>query len=74
MPTRAHDDEWFEPPLAEGLAENNRGEVADAAIGFLTFVGLILFMVGVWSAFVLGAFYIGSHVADLPFLGQYFGD
>jgi hypothetical protein len=64
-------DEWFEPPLAEGLAENDRGEVADIAIGFLTFVGLILVLVGVWSAFALGAVYLCSHVADQ--LGQFFG-
>jgi hypothetical protein len=74
MSTRAHDDEWFEPPLAEGLAENNRGEVADAAIGVLILVVFLLFLVGVSSAFVLGAFYLKSHVMDLPFLGQYFGD
>jgi len=74
MSTRAHDDEWVEPPLAEGLAENHRGEVADAAIGVLILVAFLLSLAVVWSAFVLGAFYLKSHVADLPSLGQYFGD
>jgi len=64
-------DEWFEPLLAEdwtiGLAEN-RSDVAEAAIGFLTFAGLILVLVGVWSLLVLGAFYLGSYVTDLLFL------
>ena len=63
-------------PLAEdwtiGLAES-RGGVADAAIGFLIFVAFFVSMVGVWSSFVLGTSYLGSHVADLPFLGQFFG-
>jgi len=54
MSTRAHDDEWIEPPLAEGLAKNNRGEVADAAIGLLTLVGFILVLVGVCSSLVFG--------------------
>jgi hypothetical protein len=75
MSTSVH-DEWFEPPLAVdrtiGLADNRTG-VADAAIGFLTLVGFILLMVGVSSSFVLGAFYVRSHVADLPLLGQFFG-
>jgi len=73
MSTRAH-DEWVEPPLAEGPAETSRGEVADAAIGFLILVAFLLSLAGVWSAFVLGPLYIGSHVTDLPFLGQFFGD
>jgi len=30
-------------------------------------------LVGVLSAFVFGTFYIGSHIAELPLLGQYFG-
>jgi hypothetical protein len=51
MSTTVH-DAWFEPPLAIGLAES-RGEVADAAIGFLTLVG---FIVGAWSSLVLGVF------------------
>ena len=75
MSTSVH-DEWFEPPLAEdrtiNLAENRR-QVAEAATGFLTLVGFILFMVGVSSSFVLGAFYLSSLVTDLPFLGQFFG-
>jgi hypothetical protein len=75
MSTSVH-EEWFEPPLAEGrtigLAEN-RSEVADAAIGFLTLVGFILVLVGLWSSLVLGVFYLRSHIADLPFLGQFFG-
>jgi hypothetical protein len=75
MSTSVH-DERFEPPLAEdrtiGLAESRR-EVADAAIGFLTLVGFILVLVGVWSSLVLGVFYLRSHVTDLPFLGQLFG-
>jgi hypothetical protein len=75
MSTSVH-DEWFEPPLAEGriigLAKD-RSEVAGAAIGFLTLAGFILSTVGVSSAFVLGAFYLRSHVTDLPFLGQFFG-
>jgi len=60
-------DEWFEPPLGE----NDRGDVADIAIGFLTFAGLVLVLVGVWSAFALGGLFIASHVADQ--LGQFFG-
>ena len=75
MSTSVH-DERFKTPLAEGrtigLAENLT-EVAGAAIGFLTFTGFILFMVGVSSSFVLGAFYLRSHLTDLPFLGQFFG-
>ena len=75
MSTIVH-DEWFKTPLAQdrtiGLAEN-RSEVAGAAIRFLTLVGFILFMVGGWSALVLGTFYLRSHVTDLPFLVQFFG-
>jgi hypothetical protein len=75
MSTSVH-DQWFKAPLADdriiGLAEN-RSEVAGAAIGFLTLVGFILFTVGVSSSFVLGAFYLRSHVTSLPFLGQFFG-
>jgi hypothetical protein len=73
MSTRVHDG--FEPPLAKkwtiGLAEN---EIAGAAIGFLVLVAFIVSFVGMSSLFVLGAFYLRSHVADQPFLGQYFGD
>jgi hypothetical protein len=75
MSTSVH-DEWLKTPLADdriiGPAEN-RSEVAGAAMGFLTLVCFILFMVGVSSSFVLGAFYLTSHVTSLPFLGQYFG-
>jgi hypothetical protein len=53
-----------------GLAES-RGGVADAAIGLLILVAFLLFMVALWSSFVLGTLYLGSH--DLPFLGQFFG-
>jgi len=73
MSTRVH-DEWFGPPLAKertiGLADN---EVAGAAIGILVLVAFVVSLVGVWSSFVLGTIYIGSHVMDLPFLGQFFG-
>jgi hypothetical protein len=68
MSMRAH-DEWIEPPLAEGLTENQR----DVSIGLLTLVGFVLFLVSVWPSFVLGTLYVGTHVADLPFLGQFFG-
>jgi hypothetical protein len=74
MATSAHDD-WFKL-LAEdqtiGPAEN-RGGVVEAVIGFLILVGFALFLVSVWSALVLGTFYLRSHVMDLPFLGQLFG-
>jgi len=66
-------DEWFEPLLAEDWTTENRGDVAEAAIGFLTFAGLILVLVAVWSLLVLGAFYLGSYVTDLLFFGQLFG-
>jgi hypothetical protein len=49
-----------------GLAESS--EVEGALIGFLTLFALIVSLVGMSSLFV-----IGSHVADLPFLGQFFG-
>jgi hypothetical protein len=71
MSTSLH-DEWVETPLAEkrttGLAEN---EVTGAVTGFLLLVGFVLSMVGVSSAFVLGAFYLRD--TGLPFLGQFFG-
>jgi hypothetical protein len=54
---------WFKQPLAEGrsidLAETCIG-AAEAAIGFLTVAGFILFVVGTSSLFVLGAFYLKS--------------
>ena len=75
MSTSSH-DEWFGTLIAEdrtiGLAES-RSEVAEAAIGFLTFAGLVLFMVGVSCSFVSGTFYLCSIATDLPFLGQFFG-
>jgi len=75
MLTRVRDG-WLEPPLAKkrtiGFAET-RSEVEAAAIGFLLLVALLVSLLGVLSAFVFGVFYIGSHVADLPFLGQCFG-
>jgi len=55
-----------------GLAES-RGGVADAAIGVVILVAFFVSLVGVWSALVLGAMFVASHVADLPFLGQFFG-
>jgi hypothetical protein len=75
MLTRVHDG-WLEPPLAKkwtiGLAEN-LNEVEGALIGFLLLIAFIVSLVGVSSAFVLGTIYIGSHVTDLPFIGQFFG-
>jgi len=72
LPWKTLRREWFGPleDRTVGLVEN---EVAGAAIGFVSFVALVLFMVGVSCSFVFGAFYVGSHVADLPFLGQFFG-
>ena len=49
-----------------GLAESS--EVEGALIGFLTLFALIVSLVGISSLFA-----IGSHVTDLPFLGQFFG-
>ena len=69
-------DEWFQPPFAEdrtiGFAGNQGGAV-EIAIAFLIVAGFILFLVGLSSLVVLGAFYLRSHVADLPLLGQSFG-
>jgi hypothetical protein len=71
MSTSAH-----KSPLAEdrtiGLAENWKG-VVEAAIGFLTLIAFVLFMVGTSCSFVLGAFYLKSLVTDLPLLSQFFG-
>jgi hypothetical protein len=69
-------EEWL-MALAEdraiGRAEKNRSEVAGAPIGLLTFLAFIFLMGGVTSLFVFSAFYVASHVMDLPFLGQFFG-
>jgi len=68
-------DEWFRA-LSEdgtiGLAESRKG-ASDAAIGVLILVAFFVSLVGVWSALVLGTMYLASYVADLPFLGQFFG-
>jgi hypothetical protein len=65
-------DEWL-LALSEdqptGLAEG-RGGAADAAIGVVI---LFAFILTLWSSFVLGTVYLGTHAADLPFLGQFFG-
>jgi len=69
-------DEWWFMALADrpiGRAEKNRSEVAGAPIGLLTFLAFIFLMGGVSSLFVFSAFYVASHVMDLPFLGQFFG-
>jgi hypothetical protein len=55
------------------IGAESRGGVADAAIGVLILVAFFVSLVGVWSSFVLGTVYLGTHVADLPFLGQFFG-
>jgi hypothetical protein len=64
------------PPLADGrtigLTEICT-EAAEAAIGLLTVVAFLLFVVGTSSLFVLGAFYLKPLVTDLPFLSQFFG-
>lgn len=62
----ARHDEWFELPLAEDWT-------IGPAIGSLILVAFILFMAGVWSLLVLGAFYLGSYVTDLLFFGPFFG-
>jgi len=68
-------DEWFRALSEEGAIglSESRGGVADAAIGVLILVAFFVSLAGVWSAMMLGAMYLSSHVADLPFLGQFFG-
>jgi hypothetical protein len=71
MLTSVH--EWFNPPLAEDRTIGHAEGWIEAAIGFLTLVGFVLFMVGTSCWFVLGAFYLKSLVTDLTFLRQFFG-
>ena len=68
-------DEWF-MALAEDQTISRaepRSEVKEASIGLLTFLACFFLMGGVSSLFVFSAFYVASHVMDLPFLGQFFG-
>jgi hypothetical protein len=71
MSTSVH--EWFEPPHRQDLTIGPAGGWIEAAIGLLIAVGLVSFVIGAWSLFVIGAFYLTSLVTDLPFLGQFFG-
>ena len=72
LPWKTLRREWFGAleDRTIGLVEN---EVTGAAIGFVTLVAVVLSMVGVSCSFVFGAFFVGSHVMELPFLGQFFG-
>jgi hypothetical protein len=64
---------WFQPPLAEDRTIGLVNNWIEAAIGLLTIVVFLSFVIGTASLFVLGAFYLKPLVTALPFLSQFFG-